>query len=371
MQQSPPSLRVLNVLTGFLGSGKTTLLRRLLASPQLAQCAVLVNELGEIPLDHELLDRIDHETVVLRSGCICCGVRTDLADALKTLIARQDRGEIPGFDRVVLETTGLADPVPVINTVLSDPVLRHHYRVGTVVTTVDAVLGNAQLHDRHEARRQAGVADRLVITKADMVGGETVELLREALQEINPSAAIVVSHNDANEDLVRLAQDISVDTRLHEAGQWFFSRAGERKGLAARSPTNSLFGSALDEESAAREETDAETEAVNRLTSVHGDLRSVSLVLTEPLDWTAFGVWLSMFLHRYGNVTLRLKGILDLNGVDQPTVVHGVQHLLHPPVHLPAWPDGERCSRLVLIGNLPSAETLQASLAGFLSRASR
>src|SRR5690606_3262835 len=354
--------RVLNVLTGFLGSGKTTLLRRLLGSPELANCAVLVNELGEIPLDHELLQQIDRETVVLRSGCICCGVRTDLAEAMSDLITRSDRGEIRRFDRVVLETTGLADPVPVINTVVSDPVLRHHYRMGAVVTTVDAVLGDAQLQNRAEARRQAAVADRLVITKADMAEQGAVDSLRNRLLELNPMASIVVSHNDAGEDAVGLTQDIALGGHMHEAGQWFFGSSAQRAG-------DSLFAS-VRQGDAPKVNTQA---TLNRygLAPVHGQLRSVCLVIHEPLDWAAFGVWLSMFLHRYGDATLRLKGVLNLQGVEQPTVLDGVQHLLHPPVHLPEWPKGERCSRLVLIGELPPAEVLQASLLSFLNRVSQ
>ncbi|HLU79102.1 MAG TPA: GTP-binding protein [Burkholderiaceae bacterium] len=334
---------VLNVLTGFLGSGKTTLLRRLLDSPELARCAIIVNELGEIPLDHELLERIDNETVVLRSGCICCGVRTDLAEALQTLTARRDAGEVPFFDRVVLETTGLADPVPVINTVLCDPVLRHHYRVGTVATTVDAVLGLAQLQQRPEARRQAAVADRLIITKADRVDAAVVAELQAALQDINAPAAVLVSRGDATEEQVGLSRDLSQQGRS-EVEQWFWGRGGTSGGL---------FG------------------GQKRLSPAHGCIRTVSLQWEAPLNWTAFGIWLSMYLHRYGSHTLRFKAILDLEGVDQPTIVHGVQHLLHPPEHLPAWPDGPRNSRLVFIGDLPPAHVLEASLAAFLSRASR
>src|SRR5690606_15509003 len=133
---------------------------------------------GEIPLDHDILERIDQETVVLRSGCICCGVRSDMAEALSTLHYRRDIGEIPAFDRVVIETTGLADPVPVINTVSSDPMLKHHFRVGTIVSTVDAMLGLQQLHQRAESFKQAAVADRLVITKADLASTDAVAALR-------------------------------------------------------------------------------------------------------------------------------------------------------------------------------------------------
>ena len=335
---------VLNVLTGFLGSGKTTLLRRLLHGDAFARCAVLVNELGEIALDHELLEQIDQETVVLRSGCVCCGVRTDMAAALLDLNARRDRGEIPPFDRVVIETTGLADPVPVINTVVSDPALKHHYRLGAIVTTVDAVHGIRQLRERPEPRKQVAVADRIVITKADLVSTEGREAVRAAVADLNPHCRIVESRNDAAEAEVAMASDLSGDGRAREVDQWF--PAGP--ALPAVAGNMSLFA-----------------RGGRPLAPPHDGIRTVSLSFDAPLDWTAFGVWFSMLLHRHGAKILRVKGILNLRGVAVPTVVHGVQHLLHPPVHLPAWPGNDHRSRLVLIGELPDTETLRRSLALF------
>ena len=332
-----------NVLTGFLGSGKTTLLRRLLNSDAFARCAVLVNELGEIALDHELLERIDQETVVLRSGCICCGVRSDMAAALLDLTARRDRGEVPPFDRVVIETTGLADPVPVINTVISDATLRHHYRVGTLVSTVDAVLGRGQLRQRPESRKQVAVADRIVITKADLASPEELLELRKTLRSINSHCRLVESRNDASEAEVRMAADLAGSHRAGEVAEWFSPQPG-----AVADHASSLFAS-----------------GGRRLAPIHGSIDTIALTFDEPLDWTAFGVWLSMLLHRHGDTILRVKGILNLCGLDVPTVVHGVQHLLHPPVHLSGWPDGDRRSRLVLIGELPEAEMLQRSLESF------
>ena len=164
----------LHLLSGFLGSGKTTLLRRMLDTPALGDSAVLVNELGEIGLDHHLLRHIDGETVLLRSGCICCTVRDDLGDALKDLLSRQGRGEIPPFARVVVESTGLADPVPILSTVATDPALRHHFRIGRVVTTVDAVNAALQSREQPEWAKQVAVADHIVITKTDIVSPEAL-----------------------------------------------------------------------------------------------------------------------------------------------------------------------------------------------------
>lgn len=339
IQAEADTRRVVNILTGFLGSGKTSLLRRLLNSDAFARCAVLVNEVGDVALDHMLLERIDQETVVLSSGCICCGVRTDMATALLELNARYDRGEIPEFDRVIIETTGLADPVPVINTVFSDPALRHHFRLGSVVTTVDAVHGATQLQQRPESRKQVAVADRIVMTKVDLATDEQVRALALVLAQLNPHCRIVESRNDATEAQVAMAADLSGDGRAYEVGGW-------------RLTTPRLFS--------------GEGRA---LAPLHGRIDTICLVIDEPLDWVAFGVWFSMLLHRYGAQILRVKGILNLHGVAVPTVVHGVQHLLHPPVHLPAWPDNDRRSRLVLIGELPDRSELERSLSLFESMA--
>jgi G3E family GTPase len=335
-----------NVLTGFLGSGKTTLLRRLLSSKAFSNCAVLINELGEIGLDHELLGKVDQETIVLANGCICCGVRSDLSKALLSLNERRDLGVLPPFERVVIETTGLADPVPVINTLISDPTLRHHYRVGTVVTTVDGVLGMGQLGRQPESVKQAAIADRLVITKADLATPAGLEELRIALFQINPHSRIVTSRNDASEAEVLMSQDAGTGGGGHEVAQWIF--ASEAAASIGISPP-SLFHA-----------------GGKRLGLVHGTgVDTVSLLINEPLDWNAFAVWFSMLLHRYGSSILRLKGILNLRGLDVPTVVHSVQHLVHPPVHLDAWPGPDHRSRLMLIGHLPDAKELQRSLEAF------
>ena len=167
-----PVFTPVHLLTGFLGSGKTTFLKRLLADPALSDCAVLINEFGDVGLDHHLVERIDETMVLLQSGCVCCTVRRELADAQRDLHSRRERGLIPAFARVVIESTGLADPFPVLSTLKSDPVLRHHFRAGSVVTTVDAVNGFSQLATYVESTRQAAIADRLVITKTDLCQGD-------------------------------------------------------------------------------------------------------------------------------------------------------------------------------------------------------
>jgi G3E family GTPase len=305
------------VLTGFLGSGKTTLLARMLASPGLGETAVIVNEIGEVGIDHHLLRRVDERTVLLASGCVCCTMRGDLTEELLDLLGRRDRGEIPPFRRVVLETTGLADPTPILGTLQTDSVVQHHYELGSVVTTVDALNGRRQLDRQPESVKQGAAADRLVVTKTDVAGRADVDALEERLRALNPAAEILES---ANGD------------------------ADARRILAA-APPHPRDGAASIE---------------------HGahDVQSFTLVLEEELDWTAFGIWLTMLLQARGEDVLRVKGLLDV-GASGPVLVNGVQHVVHRPVHLDAWPDVDRRSRLVFIGRGIEREAVEGSLRAF------
>src|SRR6202043_3202864 len=185
-----PAFTPVTLITGFLGSGKTTLLQRLLLDPALSETAVLINEFGEIGLDHHLLERIDEAMVMLQSGCVCCTIRGELSSAIKDLHSRRERGLLPPFRRLVIESTGLADPFPILSTVQADPVLRHHFRLGNVITTVDAVNGMRQLDTQPESVKQVAVADRVVLTKTDLAAVETVHLLIERLRRINPTAPL-------------------------------------------------------------------------------------------------------------------------------------------------------------------------------------
>src|ERR671918_140871 len=197
-----------NVVTGFLGSGKTTLLNRLLRSPQLARTAVLVNEFGEVALDHLLLEKVDAATVILQSGCVCCTIRGDLAEAIRALFGRRERGFVPRFDRLAIETTGLADPAPIVATLLAEPVLRHHFRLGNVITTVDAVNGALHLAENPESVKQAAVADRVVLTKTELAEKTRIAELKAALRRLNPTAPMLDAASDplAPDDL--MASDV-------------------------------------------------------------------------------------------------------------------------------------------------------------------
>ncbi|HSS72657.1 MAG TPA: GTP-binding protein [Gaiellaceae bacterium] len=298
------------LLTGFLGSGKTTLLSRLLAHPGMGETAVIVNELGEVAIDHHLLRRVDERTVLLKSGCVCCSLRGDLADELRDLLGRRERGEIPAFRRVVVETTGLADPAPILYTLLSEPVVKHHFRVERVIATVDAVNGLPE----PESVRQVAAADTLVVTKTDL--DEATEV-RSALEQLNPTATVFeVSFGDVEPGVL-------------------FGPAG-----AGLRPVPMGDG------------------------AEHSEVRACSIFLDAELDWGAFGIWLTMLLQSRGNDILRVKGLLNVGGPG-PVLVNGVQHVVHPPEHLEAWPDDDLRSRIVFIGRGFTPDELSASLLAF------
>ena len=333
-----------NLITGFLGSGKTTLLQRLLQSPELGTTAVLINEFGEVGLDHYLLQRVDEATVLLKSGCICCTIRGDLRDSIGDLYDRRERGLVPPFERLVIETTGLADPAPIVATLTADPVLCHHFRLGTIVTVVDAVNGLSNLASFEESRRQAAVADRLVISKSDLADAEAIDRLRASLGRLNPTAVQLDAARDPESAAQLLAGDIDDPlAESEEARRW----ATEEEQLRA----------GHDHDGGRRHGHD-----VNR----HGDdIVAFSVRLDEPLHWSAFAVWLTMLLHRHSRAILRVKGLLCVAGVPTPVVIHGVQHTIHPPTHLAAWPEGAPRTRLIVIAKGLDRARVEASLAAF------
>jgi G3E family GTPase len=296
LTDQPPGFTPVNLITGFLGSGKTTLLQRLLLDPALSDTAVLINEFGEIGLDHHLLERIDETIVMLQSGCVCCTIRGELSTAIKDLHSRRERGLLPPFRRLVIESTGLADPFPILSTVRSDPVLRHHFCLGSVITTVDAVNGAQQLAAQPESVKQVAVADRLVLTKTDLATVEAADRLIERLRHINPGAPLWRGADD----------DLDADALLSRDGdnveRW---QPADRHGHAPN---------------------DRHRHA--------DDIRTLALCFDEPVDWTRFGIWLTMLLHRHGGQLLRVKGILNVADAETPVAVHAVQHLVHPPRHL-------------------------------------
>src|SRR5581483_7632675 len=326
MAKAYPDFTPVNLITGFLGSGKTTLLARLLRESQLKGAAVLINEFGEVGLDHHLLEVVDDNIVLLQSGCLCCTIRGDLAEAMRGLLSKRERGAIPPFDRLLVESTGLADPYPILSTIRADPVLCHHFRCGTVIVTVDAVNGIAQLQGHEEAIRQAAAADRLVITKSDLCEETVTARLRARLRALNPFAPILAASD-----------------RIGAAG------------LGLADAEESGFGKL------ALPAPDPHDHA-----SHHDDqIRSFVITLDQAIDWTAFGVWLTMLLNRHGEKVLRVKGILNLIGEKRPVAVHGVQRLVHPPIHMKRWPSSDHRSRIVFIVQDLDPALIQRSLAAF------
>jgi len=316
-----------NVLTGFLGAGKTTLLNRLLKLPALAETAVVINEFGDVGLDHLLVEHADDGLVTLTTGCLCCTMRGDLVDALERLLRALDNGRAT-FRRVVVETTGLADPAPVLHTAMVHPYLLMRYRLDGVVTLVDAVNGLATLDNHPEAVKQAAIADRLVMTKTDLL--DTAERqtgadrLRERLRSLNPAAPILDAQaGEASEALFDCGL-YDPERKIPDVRRWL----GEEAYRDAHSAHEHLHDR-------------------NR----HDDrIRAFSLVTDTPMPSSAFAMFLDLLRSMHGPNLLRVKGVVNLaDAPDQPVVLHGVQHVFHPPASLAAWPDDDRRTRLVFI----------------------
>lgn len=313
------------VLTGFLGSGKTTLLNRMLRHPSLRDAAVLINEFGEVGLDHLLVERVDENTVVLEGGCLCCTIRDDLKETILSLDDRRARGEVPAYERMIIETTGLADPSPILFTLMAEKTLRHHYRLGTVITTIDTVNGWQHLDRQEEAVKQATVADRIVLTKTDIAEPDQIARLEQRLNQLNPSAELLIGEHGQVDIGELLHADIyDPATKESEVLRWIEAEALRESGGHDH----------------------AESHDVSRHDA---HIHSFCLIYEEPIDWTAFGIWLTMLLHTHGENVLRVKGMLNVKGIETPVVINGVQHVVHPPMHLSAWPDADRRSRIVFI----------------------
>jgi G3E family GTPase len=351
-----------NLITGFLGSGKTTLLQRLLRDPALADTAILINEFGEVGLDHHLLERIDETMVLLQSGCLCCTIRGELSSAIKDLHARREGGHVPFFRRLVIESTGLADPFPILSTVHADPVLKHHFRLGNVIATVDAVNGEAHLARQQENARQVAVADRLVLTKTDLADERTTETVISHVRQLNPSAPLWRAPRDPLDAEALLSHDtFELAGKSEMAQRWFADEV--RPKWHRQGHGHPLNG--LDHDTGGLLSSAGGAHGHNPSRHCDG-IHAFALVFDKPLDWTILGIWLTMLLNRHGTAVLRVKGILNVAGSPAPVAVHGVQHLVHPPVHMAAWPDEDRRSRLVFIVDGLDRALIERSLSAFL-----
>ena len=341
----PASLIPASLLTGFLGSGKTTVLNHVLKQPGMAATAVIVNEFGEIGLDHLLVERSTEDVVLLNSGCLCCTVRNDIVDTLTSLSVDRAKGKVPWFTRVVIETTGLADPAPILHTLMTEPIVAARYTLDGVVTTVDAVNGAATLDRQPEAVKQAAVADRLLLTKTDLSQPALRQALEARLAALNRSAP-----------LIPVAQGAVDPALLFNLG--FFDPA--TKSVDVRRWLR-------DEAFAAGHQHphDEEHADPNR----HDDrIRAFCITRERPIPWAVLSGWLDGLAAMRGHDLLRLKAVVALSDrPDQPVVLHGVQHLFHPPVLLPQWPSEDRRTRMVFITRDLPQEAIEATLTAFES----
>jgi G3E family GTPase len=359
MSEAPSTERIpVSVITGFLGSGKTTLLKHLLPQPAMADTAVVINEFGEVGLDHLLVENSSDDTVVLSSGCLCCTIRGDLVETLRSLFLRRRKGDIPQFKRVVIETTGLADPAPVLHTLMQDPLVSECYRLDGVITTVDAVNGMDQLDKQMESVKQAAVADRLLLTKSDLAAATKVEALQERLRKLNPAAPIRPI-KDGQIDAAELlnAGLYNPDTKSLDVRRWLKAEAYSEHHHDHDHGHD--HGGHRD-----HDHHDQNPHDVNRHDS---RISSFALDWDRPLEWAVFVEWIEMLITGHGENLLRLKGILNVAGEDSPIAIHGVQHLFHPPIALPAWPDADRHSRIVFITRDIARATIETSFRSFFA----
>ena len=328
-----------SLITGFLGSGKTTLLRHLLRDPGMNRAAVIINEFGEVGIDHELVAASSEQMTLLANGCLCCAVRTDLQETLRELFIKRRAGEVIDFDRVFVETTGLADPAPVLHTLQTDSMLGAQYRLDCVVTLVDAVNGPRNLDEAPEAAKQAAVADRIVITKSDIAGADAVAALEARLEQMNPYAARVVAVNGEVE--VAFLRDVGPRSTRATPGdldRWLAPSDQAR-------PEGRYLGERV------------------RAGSHDAAIRSFCLWFEKPFTWESFSAAVQVLTSLRGPDLLRVKGIVNVEGESGPVVVQGAQHVFHPPVTLEAWPSGDRRSRIVFITRNLARESIEALFA--------
>ncbi len=323
------------VLTGFLGSGKTTLLNRLLKDPELKDTAVIINEFGDVAIDHLLVEQASDGIIELSDGCLCCTVRGELVDTLAELVDRVQTGRIPALSRVVIETTGLADPTPVLQSIMAHPALVQAFRLDGVLTLVDAVNGEATLDAHMEAVKQAAVADRIVVSKLDMAGdGAVPSELMARLRGLNPSAPILDVRDAGLPDLFGCGL-YDPETKSADVRRWL----GEASHDHGHDHGHDHHGHGGDHDHAHHHHHHHDSR-----------IRTDTLVHDGPVPFAAIEMFLDLLRSTHGENLLRMKGIVELaEDPSRPLVVHGVQKILHPPARLPFWPDEKRGTRLVLI----------------------
>jgi G3E family GTPase len=326
-----PGLLPVTVLTGFLGSGKTTLLSRVLKSAAFSRTAVIINEFGAIGLDHDLVEASDESFIELSTGCMCCTVRGDLVLTLRDLLSRRDAGTAPLFERIVIETSGLADPAPILHALMTDAGLTERLQLAAVITTVDAATGTKTLVGHPEAVKQIALADQLVLTKTDLASAGTDALVTE-LHTLNPSAPLSIARFGDVTTASQLFEGSSGDivSKLETIGRWLGHRhAHDHHAAAATAPQQAIA--------------------------------TVSFYRDEPIHALTLTLLLQTLAEQCGANLLRLKGIVAIAEIpERPAVLHGVQHVFHPPTWLERWPSTDHRSRFVFIGRNLSRPWLEA-----------
>jgi G3E family GTPase len=336
------------ILTGFLGSGKTTILNHIVKQPEMKATAVIINEFGEIGIDHLLVETSEEQMIEINNGCICCTIRGDLADKLGSLAMWLDTGRVPPVERVIVETTGLADPAPIMHTLMTEATLLDRYRLDSVITVVDAIAGGGSLARFSEAVKQVAIADRLILTKGDLVGvhasPDTEAALRTRLAELNPRATVQEAVNGrVDPALLRGAAAEDAQAAFRDFSEWLSAADCGGEAHGCHDPHHQHH----------------HAHAHQRAQDPDG-ITSFVIRLGNAVDGTRFNDFLQALVIEFGEKLLRLKGILDVrNRPGLPAVIHGVQHVLFPVSWLDRWPDQSRDSRLVFITQGLDRQTIQ------------
>ena len=322
-----PKNITITVLTGFLGSGKTTILSSLIKQKQMANVAIIINEFGEVGLDHDLIEITDENIIELQNGCICCTIQADLKTTLLNLLKKMEKGVVSTFGHVIIETTGLADPVPIIHTLMTSLDLQRIYSIDGVITVVDSINGESTFNAHQEAVKQTAFADRIILSKTDIADEEKVNSLTNRIKAINPKVTIIKSNKNSIpvEKLLGL-NDYNPQNKAWNVREWL--------EIEKNKSSNHLYNHHHHEHD------------VNR----HGDnIETFAMVTSQPVNMTSLNFFLELIMSQMGENILRIKGILNIKGQSCPAVIHGVQHIFHPLEWLEKWPCDDKQSRLVFI----------------------
>ena len=326
MSSFPKNIGI-SVLTGFLGSGKTTVLTSLIKQKQMANAAIIINEFGEVGLDHDLIETTDENVIELQNGCICCTIQGDLKTTLLNLLKKMEKGEVSPFNHVIIETTGLADPVPIIHTLMTSLDLQRIYSIDGVITVVDAINGESTYNAHEEAVKQTAFADRIILSKTDIADKEKVNSLTKRIKAINPKVTII----ESDKKPLPVSKLLGLNDYNPQNKDW---NVREWLDIEKNKSTNHLHNHHHHKHD------------VNR----HGDdIETFAMVTSQPVSMTSVNFFLELLMSQMGENILRIKGILNITGESRPVVIHGVQHIFHPLEWLEKWPSNFKKSRLVFI----------------------